>query len=173
VDWAVNALLNQEVVDSLDILVFSSVRGSQDSADTDGVLVNQLDGFFGIDHIALVGTEDVLLFDVKVAGGLLPANLDGTVHHKVGTRPILALGLALFLPSLLHGKGCQHDGLRGANGGRAHCMVSVFVGWDIEQPRDHVDAAILDFGGLWVFFVVDKVLAEGLGHELFGLIFLR
>jgi hypothetical protein len=30
----------------------------------------------------------------------------------------------------------------------------------------------LNVGGLGVFFVIDEVLGEGLGHELLGLIFL-
>ena len=34
------------------------------------------------------------------------------------------------------------------------------VGGDVEEAGNHVDAAVLDVGGLGVFFVVDEVLAK-------------
>lgn len=43
----------------------------------------------------------------------------------------------------------------------------------MEQVGNHVDAAVLDVCGLGVFFVVDEVLAEAVGHELLGFVFLE
>lgn len=146
VDGAIDAFLDQEVIDGLDVFILSRVRGTQDGTDADGVLVDQADGLLGIDHVAVLGAEGVLLLDIKVAGGLFPAYLDGTVHDDVGPRPILALGLAPVLPSLLHGERSQHDGLGRSNSGRPHGVLGAFVGGGIEQSRNHVDAAVLDLG---------------------------
>ena len=43
----------------------------------------------------------------------------------------------------------------------------------MEQIADHVNAAVLDIGGLRILLVIDKVLGEGLCHELLGFIFLK
>ena len=43
----------------------------------------------------------------------------------------------------------------------------------MEQIADHVNTAVLDIGGLRILLVIDKVLGEGLCHELLGFIFLK
>lgn len=111
VDWGIKSSLDQEVVDGLDVLVLSGISGTDDSTDTDSVLVDEVDSGLRVDDVAVFRAVNVLLFDIEVARSLLPANLNCTVHDDVGSRGVLALGLALVLPASLHGEGCQHDGL--------------------------------------------------------------
>ena len=40
----------------------------------------------------------------------------------------------------------------------------------VEETGNHGDAAVLDVGGLRVFLVVDKILREGICHELLNFI---
>jgi hypothetical protein len=173
VDGNVKALLDQQIIDRLGILVFTGVCGAENHADTNGVLIDQINRLNRVNHVSVIGAIHILLLDVKVPCGLFPAHLHGAVHDDVRARPVLALGLALVLPLLLHGQGRQHDGLGRADGRRAHGVVAVLVDGRVEQARNHVDAAVLDVGRLRVLLVVDEVFAKGLGHELLGLVFLR
>ena len=173
VNRAINVLLDKQIVDSLHILVLSRVGCTNNGADTDGVLVHQVHSFLWVDDISVRGTVDVSLLDIEVASRLLPADLDSRVHDDVRLREVLALRLTLVLPALLHGERAEHDGLGGANAGGAHGVVVVRVSGDVEHASNHVDAAVLDVGGDGVFLVVDEVLGEGFGHELFGLSFLE
>lgn len=165
----IQILLNQQVIDSLDILVVSCVSSSQDTSNTNRVLVNQVHGLLGINRVPVRRAEHVLLLDLKVPRGLFPADLDGGRHDDVGPVGGLALGLAAQLPAALHGQDAEHDGLGGAD---ARGAEAVAAGGGVEELADHVDAAALDVGGLGVFLVVDEVFGEGLGHELFGFFFL-
>ena len=173
VDRAVDIALHQEVIDRLDVLVLTSVSGTKDSTDTDRVLVNQVNGLLGVDNVALLGTVDISLLDVEVTGGLFPAHLNSAVHDNVRARVVLALGLALVLPALLHGQRAQHDRLGGANSRSTHGILIPDVSWAVEKAGNHVDAAILNLCGVRVLLVVDEVLAEGLGHDFLDLIFLK
>jgi len=172
VDWAVDIPLSKQSVNLLHVLILAGVGEANDSTNTDGVLVDEVDGFFRVDDISLVGAVDVLLLDVKVPGGFLPADLDSTVHDDVGLVVWLACGLALVLPSLLHGQRTQHDSFRGANAGCAHgILILVSRLWAVVEACNHVDTSVLDFGGLRVLLVVDEVFGQGLLHELLRLIF--
>jgi hypothetical protein len=71
VDVHVNVALNQEIVDGLCVLVLASVGGTQNGADTDGVLVDKVDGLLGVDYVAVLGAVDVLLLDVEVSASFL------------------------------------------------------------------------------------------------------
>lgn len=174
VDGRVEAALDQQVIDSLDVLVLARVGRAENGADANRVLVDQVDRLDGVNDVAVLGAVDELLVHLKVARGLFPAHLDGARHDDVGVLGRLALLLARVLPALLHSQHGQHDGLgaadaRGADGAR---RVAVFRHGGVEEAADHGHAAVLDVGRLGVFFVVDKVFGEGLGHELFGFFFL-
>lgn len=164
----IGALLGQQVVDLLDILVRAGVRGSQDSNNADGVFVAQVHRLLRINDEARPGAVDVLLVDFKVARRLFPAHLHGRRHDYVGRAGVLPLGLALQLPAALHGQDSQHDAFGGPDSRRAdHCVLG-----RVEEVANHLDAAALDLGALWVFFVVDEVLGEGFGHEVLCFLFL-
>jgi hypothetical protein len=60
VDPNVEVAFNEKVVDSLDILVFACVGCANNGADTDGVLVNQIDTFLRINDPSLFSAVDVL-----------------------------------------------------------------------------------------------------------------
>lgn len=173
VDGAVNATLNKQVVDGLDVLILTSVGSTDNGTDTNCVLIHQIDSLLGVDDKAGSGTVDVLLLNIKVASGLLPTHLHGTVHDNVGTGVVLTLGLALVLPALLHGQSTEHDGLGGANGGGTHCVLTLRFRGAVEQTGNHVHAAVLDLGGVGVLLVVNKVLAERVGHDLLDFLFLQ
>jgi hypothetical protein len=169
VDRAIDVPLDEQVIDLLGIFVLSSESCAENGADTNSVLVNQVDSLFRVDHISLGSAVDVLLLDVKVASGLLPAHLHGRVHDYVGTAEVLAFGFPLVDPALLHGKSGKHDGFGGADCGGAHGVGVLIVGRNVEEASNHADAAVLDIGAHGVLFVVDEVLAEGVDHELLDL----
>ena len=149
----------------------SSVGGSEDSTDADGVLVDEIDSLLRIDHETVLSAVHKALLDIKVPSRLLPAHLHRRVHDEVGVVVGLALGLPLIGPQLLHSEHTEHDALGAANGRRAHGARLPGRG-AVEQPGDHGHASVLDVGADGVLFVVDEVLAEGIDHELLGFVFL-
>jgi hypothetical protein len=60
VDWSLQTLGYEEVVDCLDVFILAVEGGAENEADADGVFVNEFDGLFGVEDEALVGAEDVL-----------------------------------------------------------------------------------------------------------------
>jgi hypothetical protein len=60
VDRAIDILRYEKIVHSLDILVFASVRGTQDDADTNGVLVNEVDCLLGVYNVTVCSAVDIL-----------------------------------------------------------------------------------------------------------------
>lgn len=99
--------------------------------------------------------------------------MDSTAHDQVGFAEVFALGFPLVLPALLHGESAEHDCFRATHAGRAHGVLIAVLDGSIEHAGDHADTAVLDLGGLGVFFVVDEVLGERLCHEFLGLGFLQ
>ena len=146
-DGDVKVALDQEVVDGLGVLVFASVCGTENGANTDGVLVDEVNSLLRVDNVAILRAIDILLLDIEVTSGLLPADLDSRVHDDVGTRVVLALCLSLVDPSLLHCQCGEHDGLGGTDSRSAHGIGFIVVGRDVEQAGDHVDTTILDISG--------------------------
>jgi coenzyme F420-reducing hydrogenase delta subunit len=59
-DWDIDVLLNQEVIDSFHVLIFSCVSCAHDSADTNGVLVAEIYTFLRIDDVPILCAEAVL-----------------------------------------------------------------------------------------------------------------
>lgn len=127
-DRDVNVALDQQVVDGLGVLVLASIGGTENGADTNGVLVDQVDGLLRVDNVAILCAVDIpvcsvstrtpaksqdhgLLLNIKVTSSLLPTHLNSRVHDDVRTRVVLALCLALVDPGLLHCQCCKHDGL--------------------------------------------------------------
>ena len=108
VDGAIDLLLNEEIVDCLDILVLASVSCANYGANTNGILVDEVDGLFGVNDVAVLSTEDVTFLNFEVACCLLPADLDRRVHNDVGLGPVFACCFTLILPTLLHGEGAEH-----------------------------------------------------------------
>ena len=102
VDRTVNILLDEKVIDCLDIFVLPRIGRADDGADADRVLIDQLDAFFRVDHVAVFGAENVAFFDLEVAGGFLPADLNSGIHNDVRFRVVFPFGFAPVLPALLH-----------------------------------------------------------------------
>jgi hypothetical protein len=173
-DRRIKTLLYKQIIDRLHILILTRVGGPQNHANTNRVLVHQVDRLLRVNDKAVLGAVHKLFVHLKVPRRLLPAHLHGGAHDDVGVLGRLAGGLTLVLPAFLHGQHGKHDGLRGPDARGADC-ADAYPGADrrVEEPADHADAAVLDVGALRVFFVVDEVLGEGLGHELFSFFFLR
>jgi hypothetical protein len=70
---AVDVALNEEIVNSLCVFVLASVSSSEDSANTDGVLVNEVYSLLGVDDVTILGAVDILLLDIEVPAGFLSA----------------------------------------------------------------------------------------------------
>jgi hypothetical protein len=170
VNWGVEALFNQKVIDCLGVLVLAVESRAKNHANANGILVNELNSLLGINHEALGCAIDIALVYIKVPASLFPANLDGRVHDEIRLVIRLAGSLALVLPSLLHGQDTEHNGLGAADGGCPHGVVA-FANGSIEETGNHGDAAVLNVCRDWILFIVDKVLAEALNHELLGLLF--
>ena len=172
VDNSINVLLDQQIVDRLRIFVFARVCRAQDNTNTNRILVNHGNRLLGVNHVSLRRAENVFLLNLKVSSCLLPAYLHGRAHDDIGLVSGLAGCNAGVLPALLHGEDSEHDGFRGSDSRGADCGGIVTGGGGIEEAADHRHAAVLDVGGLGVFFVVDEVLGEGLGHEVLDFFFL-
>jgi hypothetical protein len=71
VDVNIDVALNEEVIDSLDVLVLASVGRAENGTDADGVLIAEIDALLGVDYVAFGGAVDVLLLDVEVAARFL------------------------------------------------------------------------------------------------------
>jgi hypothetical protein len=166
----VNVPLNQEIIDSLDILILTRIRRSKDCTNANRVLITQAHRLLWINDIPVRCAVDQLLVNLEVARGLFPADLDCRGHNEVWVFGTLALSAATQLPALLHGQDGEHDGLGGADGRGADGLAAV---GHVEEVADHGDAAVVHFDALRVLFVVDEVLGEGFGHELFRFILLR
>jgi hypothetical protein len=69
-NWAIDASLHQKVVDGFRILVFSSVRSTKNDADTNRVLIDEVDSLFWIDDVSVIGAIDEFLLNFKVPCGL-------------------------------------------------------------------------------------------------------
>lgn len=65
-DRDVNVALDQEVVDGLGVLVLASVSGTEDGADTNGVLVDQVDSLLRVDNEAVLCAVDVPVSSVSI-----------------------------------------------------------------------------------------------------------
>lgn len=167
VDGSINVSLNEEIVDSLDVLVLTSVGGTQNDADTNGVLVTQRDRLLWVNDVPLRSAVHESLVHLEVAAGLFPADLDGRGHDQVGLVCGLALGLAALLPAPLHGQDGEHDGLGGTNRRGADA-----AGGSVEEITNHVDTSVLDLSTLGVLFIINEVLGEGISHELLSFLFL-
>ena len=59
------------------------------------------------------------------------------------------------------------DGFTGADGGGADGLGSLGC---VEEAREHVDAVVLDLGGLGILVLIDVVLAEGFGEQAVGVV---
>lgn len=58
VDGSVQATLDEQIVDSLDVLVLACVSGPEDAADTDRILINKINSLFGINDVSLLSAVD-------------------------------------------------------------------------------------------------------------------
>ena len=108
VDGAVDLLLNEKIIDRLDILILASVGCANDGTNTNGILVDEVDGLFGVNDVAVLSAEDVTFLNFEVACCLLPADLDRRVHDDVGLGVVFACCFTLVLPALLHSEGAEH-----------------------------------------------------------------
>lgn len=88
--------MKNEDYTNLDVLVLSGVRRSEDSTNHDSVLVDEVDGRFRIDDIALGGTVPVTFLDFEIPCCFFPADLNSGVHDDVGLIPGLSFSLALI-----------------------------------------------------------------------------
>lgn len=90
-DRGIQPLFNKQIIHCLDVLVFSRVRGTynvsmlhyqgrtlrtKDAADSDSILIYQIDSLLCIDNVSVLSAVNKLLLDLKVSSRLLPANLD-------------------------------------------------------------------------------------------------
>ena len=84
VNGTVDIFGDQKVIDGLNIFVLASVGGANDGANANSILVDQVDGLFRVNHIAILCAVDVALLDVEVPRCFLPADLDSGIHDNVG-----------------------------------------------------------------------------------------
>ena len=111
VDRDLELPLDEQIVNSLAVFIVSRISRSENDADTDCVFVAEVNGLLGVNNKSGRCAEDEFLLNLKVPGGLFPADLDGRGHDEIGILGGLALGLAACLPASLHGENGKHDGL--------------------------------------------------------------
>jgi len=169
---SINILLDQQIINRLSILILSRISRAQNNANTNSILIHEVDSLLGINHVSVRCAINVLLLNLKISRRLLPANLDSRAHDDIWLVPWLLGSLASILPALLHREDSQHNSLRGSDGGCSNRSGTLVVNRGVEESANHGHASILDVSGLRVFFVVDEVLGEGFGHQGFDFFFL-
>ncbi len=148
---------------------FTGIGGAQDRHHADGVLVDGGEHLLGGDDVAAPLHRQVTGFDVEVAAELLPHHLDVRTHHQIGHAPLPRPHP--LPPTPFQGQPTQHHRLAGADGGHPGGAGGVVVAQTlgVKQVGDHGHTARLDGRGRRVFVLIDHVLVERLGHQLFGL----
>ena len=106
--------------------------------------------------------------DLEVVAELVPADLDVDPHHQVGPCGVRTRRAALLLPTTFERQPREHRRFTRSDG-RAADRGQGAVARGIPQLGEHVDAAQLEFRGLWVLVLVDHVLVEALRHQPVGL----
>ena len=142
-------------------LILTGEGHSQRRHHTDRVFITAREHFFRRHQQPPFLHGYFAVFDVPVAGELVPAHLHRS-GHQVGLVDSLALRLAPRLPAPFHSHAAQHGRLARAGGGTAHGIVS---GRGVPQVGQHMDAARLDFRDLRVFVLVDNILVDAVVHQ--------
>ncbi len=155
----------------------TSVGGTENDDNADGVLVNHLDSLVDVEAVlGLVETGNEALLDVEVASKLLNGDLGvGTKDHvRAGLLERLALSLALVLPSLLGGETGEHDSLGRTGGSNTHGSLALAIGivllGGLPEVSKHGNATSVHGQGSRVLVLVTGVDHHGFGHELGSLI---
>jgi hypothetical protein len=82
-DGDIETLANEDIIQSLHVLVLTRVRSAKDGADTDSVLVYKINGLLGVNDESVRGAEDEILLNLEVPGRLFPAYLDSCLHEHM------------------------------------------------------------------------------------------
>ncbi|MPM45266.1 hypothetical protein SDC9_91952 [bioreactor metagenome] len=149
----------------LDRFVLQREGQSKRGDDADGVFVDILADLFR-SHAVFAGLHrDLAVFDIPVAGELVPADL-----YRAGDDVRLvcrfALGLALFAPAPEGREAAEHRRFRRTGGRGADCVGLLRR---IPQVAEHTDAARLELRRLRVFVFIDHILVDTLVHQLMRL----
>ena len=110
-----------------DGLIMTSVGTAKNDIYTDGVFVDKLHGFLGVQPVFALGADrDEAALYFKVASEFLEGNLGIGTHDDVGARLMNGFtgGLATLLPDAFHGKTPELDGLGRASSGGADGLFS-------------------------------------------------
>src|SRR5215213_8909123 len=158
-----------QIIESVRDLLHRLVRAvegrAEDGDHADGVLVAEFRRLFAVQVETVSLHRYVAGLDLEVVAELLPADLDVYAYYHV--RPICALSCSAspLLPAAFEGQSPEHGGFAGARGRASGRGIGV---GGVPQAAEHVDAAHLQLGRLWVLVLVDHVLVEALGHQLLG-----
>ena len=147
--------------ESGDGFVIAGEGDAERGHDADGIFVATIHRFLGREDEAVGGHRDLAEFHIPVAREFFPANLHGAAD-EIGFVGGLACGLLPGPPAPFHRETAEHGGFAGA-GGRA--ADGVRGGGGIPEVGEHVDAAFLERGGLWILVLVDHVFVDALVHE--------
>jgi hypothetical protein len=148
-------LVDQELVDSDDVVGVPREGRAEHGGDADRVLVEVGLDLLGPDHVPVLLERHDPRLDVEVAAELLPDHVHVAAEDQVGLVERLRLGFAALLPFPLQREGAEHDRLRGPLGASAGRLARRVV-----EVGEHADAALLDLGRDRVLGVVDEVAVK-------------
>jgi hypothetical protein len=144
--------VEQELVDSDDVIHVPGKCGAEDGGDADRVRVEVRLHVLGADRVLVFLQRDDPRFDIEVAAELLPHHVDVSSEHEIRSLRRAILRLAALLPFPFQGQGAEHDRL-----GRALGAATRRFAGRMEEVCQHPHAPLLDLGGDGIFGVVDEV----------------
>lgn len=149
------------VGDRLHRLVLAGEGDAEGGDHADGVLVDPLEHFRGVEDQPVALHGDLADLDVEIAGELVPADLHGAADH-VELVGGFSGRLARLAPAPFEREPAQHRRLGRSDGGAAKRGLGR---GRIPQIGDHAHAARLDLRRPGIFVLVDRQ-----GHQVADLV---
>src|SRR5258708_2937830 len=113
----------QSGTDLFDWFVATIKCATQDGDNANGILVAELDCFFGIQMIAMGLDRNKAWLNLPVASKFVPADLDIGSHHQIWFVSWFALCSHALTPAPIHGHAAQHRSLARTKRGRSHSLL--------------------------------------------------
>ena len=99
---------------------------------------------------------------IEIGAELIPADLGVGAHHQVWVAAPQARRPASLAPVPLHHQAAEHAALAGARGGGADGLGGI---GGVPEIGQDAQAALLQFGSLGIFVLVDDVLVGAFLHQ--------
>ena len=145
-----------------DRLVAAIEGAAQDAHHPDRVLIAAGHRLLGAELETIRRDRHQARLYIEVGAELVPADLGVGAHHQVGAAALQARRPASLAPVPLHHQAAEHAALAGAGGGGANGLGGI---GGIPEIGQDPQTALLQFGGLGIFVLIDDVLIGAFLHQ--------